>query len=332
MVVGLPFELAARQGGVLHRRQLREAGVSDAVVRRRSRDGSLAQVDAHVFVVSGAPPTWVQRAWIELHRSASPSIVGFRTAAQMHHVGRLSTSAIDVVELEKAKHRVGSQSLHRTTKLPGWQITAVDGVPVTTVARTVFDLASLVSPSRRRRGLVALSEQQVARALDDALARGVPIHQFERVLASLAGRGRSGTRLVRSLLLERGEGEAATESELEDLLEAVLVQFDIELPARQRVVGGTEAPIGRVDFVFQPQRVVLEADGRRHHTALLDAEGDRWRDLELAAAGYVAVRVTRRQLMLEPTRFARSLDALLAKRRPSGEAGPAPGANSVNAP
>jgi very-short-patch-repair endonuclease len=194
-------------------------------------------------------------------------------------------------------------------------MTEVDGIPVTTVARTVFDLASLVSPARRRRGLVALNEVQVARALDDALARGVPLHRFERVLASLAGRGRPGTRVMRELVLERSDGEPATESELEDLVEAVLVAAGVDLPTRQRVVGGTEAPVGRVDFVYQPERVVLEADGRRHHTALLDAEADRWRDLELAAAGYIAVRVTKRQLVHEPGRFARALDGVLLKRR-----------------
>lgn len=317
VAAAMPYDLAARQAGVLHRRQLREAGLSDALVRRRVRDGQLRQIDDHVFVVPGSPPTWHQRIWIELQRSASPSIVGFRTASQLHHVGRLTTGDVDVLELESTKHRPGARSLHRSTRIPGWQVTAVDGVPVTTVTRTVFDLASLVSSARRRRGLVALTAVQVERALDDAIARGVPLPQFERVLASLAGRGRAGTCLMRELLLDRSAGEAATESELEDLVEAVLSEFGIALPTRQVSVGGTEAPVGRVDFVFRPERVVLEADGRRHHTALLDAEADRWRDLELAAAGYVAIRVTKRQLVDAPARFAHGLDALLSKRRPN---------------
>jgi very-short-patch-repair endonuclease len=310
-----PVDLASRQAGVLHRRQLRESGVGDASLRRRVGDGRLRQIDDHVFVVPGSAPTWHQRIWIELHRSASPSVVGFRTASQLHHVGRLTTSDVDVLELEPMKHHPGTRTLHRSTRLPAWHVTAVDGIPVTTVARTIFDLASLVSPARRRRGLVALTDAQVERALDDAMARGVPLEQFERVLASLAGRGRAGTRLMRDLVLERSSGEAVTESELEDLVEVVLSEFGIELPSRQVSVGGTEAPVGRVDFVFRHERVVLEADGRRHHTALRDAEADRWRDLDLAAAGYVAIRVTQRQLVHEPGRFARGLDALLAARR-----------------
>jgi len=315
VTVSLPFDLAARQSGVLHRRQLRAAGFSDAVTRRRVASLQLVQVDDHVFVVAGSPPTWHQRIWIELQRSASPSVVAFRTAAQIHHVGRFAVSNVDVLELEPAKHDRRSQACHRSTRLPPWHLTTVDGIPITTVARTIFDLASLVSPARRRRGLPSATSGQVERALDDALARGMGLPQIERVLASLGGRGRPGTRLMRELVLDRSTGEGATESELEDLLVAVLEEHGIPLPTRQLSVGGTEAPLGRVDFVFRPERVVIEADGRRHHTALLDAEGDRWRDLELAAAGFVVVRVTGRQLIHEPRRFTRSIDALLEKRR-----------------
>lgn len=311
----LPYDVAARQAGVLHRRQLRAMAVPDDAIRRRVRDGLLIQVGSDVFVLAGSAPTRAREMWIELHRSASPSVVAFRTASELHHVGRLTTSAVDLLELEPAKHHPGGRTLHRTTRLPPWHVTTVDGIPATTVARTIFDLASLVSTARRRRGLVAVTQKQVERAFDDAIARGMPLARVERVFASLAGRGRPGTRLMRELILERADGEPATESELEDLVETVLREHGIELPTRQRSVGGTEAPVGRVDFVFRPERVVLEADGRRHHTALLDAEGDRWRDLELAAAGYVAVRVSKRQLVHEGPRFATALVALLGRRR-----------------
>lgn len=315
MQVVLPFDVGARQAGVLHRRQLREAGITRAAIARRVASGELVQVDDHVFVIPGSPPTWHQRIWIELQRSASPSVVGFRTASQLHHVGRITASDVDVLEIEPDKHHGAVAALHRSTRLPTWHLTTVDGIPVTSVTRTIFDLAGLVSPARRRRGLPSLAQVQVERALDDALARGVPLAQFERVLASLGGRGRPGTRLMRELVLERSDGEAATESELEDLVVAVFARHQIEVPTRQVAVGGTAAPVGRVDFVFRPERVVLEADGRRHHTALLDAESDRWRDLELAAAGYVCVRVTKRQLVQEPHRFATSIEELLGKRR-----------------
>ncbi len=136
--------------------------------------------------------------------------------------------------------------------------------------------------------------------------------RFQEVLDELGGRGRGGTVVLRTLLDERGEGFVATESELEDLLAEVLDYHRLPRPTRQRNVGGLEERIGRVDFLYQTERVVIEADGRKNHTALLDREGDAWRDLELTAAGFTVVRVTWRQLKNDPKRFVTSLERVLA--------------------
>ena len=134
------------------------------------------------------------------------------------------------------------------------------------------------------------------------------------MLSSLAARGRPGTVLFRELLAARGEGFVATESVLEDLLVEVLAEHDLPAPARQRTLGSALAPIGRVDFACLDGRVVLEADGRLRPAALLDAEADRGRDLELTAAGWVVIRVTWRQLVDEPQRFVAALRRVLADR------------------
>lgn len=56
------------------------------------------------------------------------------------------------------------------------------------------------------------------------------------------------------------------------------------------------AQLHRVGRFTNREVDVVEADGREHHTSLIDAEVDRWRDLALAAEGYVVIRVTSRQL------------------------------------
>ena len=145
------------------------------------------------------------------------------------------------------------------------------------------------------------------RALDDAIVqRGLSTSELADVVATLGRRGRPGTTLMRRLMAERGEGYVATESELEDLVRAVLERYGLPLPERQRVLGD-DHPVGRVDFVYLDARLVIEADSRRHHTALLDADQDRWRDLELTAAGFRVIRVTWHQLVHEPERFVAAL-------------------------
>jgi very-short-patch-repair endonuclease len=309
----LPTELSRRQAGVLRRDQLRSAGWSDASVRRAVERGELRAVGHRALLVAAVPPTWNQRAWVALAQAAPGAVISHRSASQLHRVGRISVSAIDVAEPEATNHGASGPSLHRTTALLAEHTTVVDGLPVTTLARTIFDLAGLVSPARRRRGLPSLTAAQVERALDDALVRGLALGQLEQVLAVLGGRGRPGTVLTRDLVEERSDGRAPTASELEDLVRCVLRTYGVPDPDRQ-VPLGAEDRTGFVDFAYRRERVVIEADGRQHHTALLDAEHDRWRDLRLAADGYVVVRITQRQLRREPARFATGVLDLLARR------------------
>lgn len=307
--------VARQQGGVVHRRQLRELGIDRQRLAGLVGRGQLIEVRRDVYVAAGAPPTWAQRAWIELLQGEPGAPLSHRTASRLHRVGRIVVDDIDVLEREPGWHRPALPARHRTTYLPSHHVTEVDGFPVTTLDRTVFDLCGLVSAARRRRGLPHLWEGQVARALDDALASSLTVAAAGRVLAEMGRRGRPGTRLMRQLMAERGDGYVATESELEDLVVAVLAAAGLPRPLRQRPLGSDEAPIGRVDFVYLDERVVIEANGRRHHTALLDADRDRWRDTELAAAGWVVVRVTWRQLVHEPERFLAALRRLLERRR-----------------
>ncbi|QXC63137.1 DUF559 domain-containing protein [Aquihabitans sp. G128] len=304
--------VAGSQAGTVHRRQLAEAGLADRVIARQVTAGLLTVEHPDVFRLAGAPRTWQQELWLALLSARSASVVSHRSAARLHHVGRFATEHIDLVEVEHHSNRVRGAAAHRSLLLPPHHRTEVDGIPVTTVERTVFDLAGQVSIKRWRRGLPSLRQHQVARALDDAIAGGVEPRRFTAVLDELGGRGRGGTRVMRELMEQRGEGYAATESELEDLLNEVLDRFGLPLPVRQRNLGGLEDRVGRVDFVFTEERVVIEADGRKNHTALLDREGDAWRDLELAAAGFRVIRVTWGQLTTDPRRFVAALRAVLA--------------------
>lgn len=309
--------LLARQGGAVHRRQLREVGIDHRRLAALVRTGELVAARDHVFVAAASPDTWQRQAWVELLDAPVGSVLGVRTAARTHRVGRFATfDGIDVVEVEEAWHRPARRGApRRTTWLPPHHRAVVDGLPVTSLARTLFDLAALVSPARRRRGLPSLTEREVARAVDDALSRRLTIDALHRVVGEMGRRGRAGTSLMRRLVDERSEGYEATESELEDLLVAVLVAAGVPLPSKQRDLGG-RTPVGRVDFVYLGARVIIEADSRKHHSALMDAEADRWRDLELSGAGFIVVRVSWRQLTLEPERFVAGLLELLRRRDP----------------
>jgi very-short-patch-repair endonuclease len=98
---------------------------------------------------------------------------------------------------------------------------------------------------------------------------------------------------------------------LEALVLAVLEAGGLGPPDRQEWVGGTQARVGRVDFVYREARLVIEADSRRHHSAWLDVQADHRRDLLLLAAGWNLVRVNWHQLVEEPELFVRAVRAKL---------------------
>ncbi len=98
---------------------------------------------------------------------------------------------------------------------------------------------------------------------------------------------------------------------------AVIASAGLPLPACQRTLGDDDL-VGRVDFLYEAERVVIECDGRRHHFGKVDAERDRWRDLELSAAGWLVIRVTWWQLVHQPERFT---DAVAARAGPTTGAG-----------
>jgi hypothetical protein len=171
----------------------------------------------------------------------------------------------------------------------------VDGVPVTTLCRTLLDLASV------------LSRRQLERAMNEAEVRGLtdPVGLPELLRRHPR---RQGNRAVRILLGARASGttRGPLEERFADLLEGA------NLPAPER---NASVAVGTgfltVDCLWRPQRVVVELDGRAFHDTSLAFEEDRRRDRLLHAAGWRVVRVTWRQLRDEGGAVLDDLSAAL---------------------
>jgi len=159
------------------------------------------------------------------------------------------------------------------------------GITVTTVARTLFDLASSMPGRVLER---ALDEAEMRELYDfaslDALVRA---HAGERGAAALAR------------ALRHDAGTTPTKSELEELLLSICDRHGIERPAVNADVAGLE-----VDFLFAKRRLVVEADSWAFHRTRRAFERDRERDAILARAGYRTLRFTHRQLTREPAMVA----------------------------
>jgi hypothetical protein len=171
-------------------------------------------------------------------------------------------------------------TLHRYA---GAKLTTVEGIAVTTIAQTLFDLPTRVSPWR------------LERATDDALlAQRLLVADLDERLRFYADSRRPGLPRIRPLVLERLEdGWTAPESELEARLIAVLAKVPNAPPmVRQAPLPWRSTRPGRVDLLLPAQRLIIEADGRRWHTRVDDFDKDKWRDNEAVAHGYRVLHFT----------------------------------------
>ncbi|MEY2476780.1 MAG: hypothetical protein QOG87_2095 [Actinomycetota bacterium] len=235
----------------------------------------------------GAPRTWRQGVSAATH--AGPGgVAGYRTAAALFRVPGFAENRLETVRQVNARPVSRLSVVHRTRWLPPWHVTTIDGVRVTTIARTLFDLGAVVSFPRLRR------------AVNNALAmRLVTYEQLDAMLQEMAERGRSGTRPMRAVLAKLGPGTMPSESALEIEFEEFLEAHNEPLPTRQANVGGDHW-IGRTDFRDEGTPILFELDGRTYHQQELDREADAVRDAELSAAGFALLRIPRRLLKERP--------------------------------
>jgi very-short-patch-repair endonuclease len=187
----------------------------------------------------------------------------------------------------------------------------VDGIPVTTVARTVFDLASCVHPSRAER------------ALDNALTRKlVDLESMRATTIELLRPGRTGSALMRQLLAVRGAGYIPPASGMEARVLALLAAVGIEM--EWQVDRGGDVWIGRVDFYYRRLRLVIEVDSDLHHDSKLDVESDERRDAALRAAGFEVLRIKEQLLRESSQDVVVVVREALARRKHDLKAEPVP--------
>jgi hypothetical protein len=204
----------------------------------------------------------------------------------------MSTNRIDVTAVRSSTYRRPGITLHRARDLQAEDSACHEGIPVTSIARTLLDLAEVV-PHRR-----------LDRAVEEAERRGLfNLPDVDRLVAR--NFRRRGATLLRAVLGEYRE-PAPTRSELERRFLDLCRDAALPPPAVNAFVTGLE-----VDFVWHDCRLVVELDGHEFHRTRAAFERDRVRDAALQLAGCRVVRLTHRRLTEEPAEVAGTIRSLL---------------------
>ena len=286
--------LAALQHGVVSWRQLIDAGVGRGAIEHRVRVGWLHRIHRGGFAVGHRPLTREAR-WMAAVLACGDGAGLSHACATAHWEIRPYTGTwIDVtVPTTAGRTRRDRIRLHRSSTLNADDVTTHRGIPVTTIARTLLDVAATL----REPSLARTIEQTEIRRLFDLAA-------VERTFARHPTHP-GVTRLRRALALYRDD--EFSRSELEKAFLALCDAHGIPRPLVNHIVEGKE-----VDFFWPDQRVIVETDGRATHFTIAAYEDDRARDAYLLALGYRVLRFTELQVRRDGATVAGRLAAVLA--------------------
>ena len=282
--------LAGAQHGVVMRAQLLDAGLSSRTIERRVERRQLHRLHRGVYSL-GDPKPSVRGRWLAAVLACGQgAVLSHRSAASLWRLARQGNGPVEVTaaagrrRLGIALHECGLHEADRAV---------VDSIPVTSVARTLFDLAEEVD------------EQGLARAFEEAdRLRLLEMRALEDVCARC--RGRRALRPVQRLIEEARE-PGWTRSDLEERFAIFCREHEL-LPTDTNV----ELLGHEVDALWIGERLVVELDGFAYHRHRAAFENDRAKDAAMQAAGYRVVRITDRRLEREPSAIAEELRRLLA--------------------
>lgn len=288
---------AAGQFGVVSRAQAISAGLTATMIQRRLESGRWASAHPGVYVVAGAPASWLQALMAATLSSGADAVISHGAAATLFGLRGFKERRIEVT----CPSRIGQRPflVHRVQSLAAADVTKVRGIPATTAARTLIDLAAR-EPAER-----------LAVALDDALLRGlVSVPRLQWCIQALAGPGRRGIALFRDLVAARAGVGPVPESALETRMLSALERHHLPPPVLQR-----EVRVGRrryrLDFAYVDQRVAIETVGFGVHGGRSSWEKDLARHNDLVRAGWRIVYVTWWDLAEREAETMRRIQALL---------------------
>jgi very-short-patch-repair endonuclease len=284
-------ELEGPEGawGVFTRRELRAAGLDKSAITRRVRDERLHRMYRNVYSV--APPSLLrpEARWRgAVLACGEDAALSHRSAAVLWGLLEDRWNFVDVITPRRGRKGTEGIELHRTRRLGDDDVVVVRGIRVTSVERTLLDLADVVSLRVLRR---AARQAEALR-----LPTGSPRRKAH---------GRRGAPALGALALQRAD-VALTKSELESRFLRLCRRFGIPKPEVGPVIEGKER-----DFAWRDERLVVEVDGHATHGTRFAFEDDRLRDLALVRAGWRAVRFTYAQVTFDAAEVAAALRDLL---------------------
>src|SRR6266545_3664161 len=268
-------ELARVQWGVVSREQLFRLGASRAGVDTWLRRGRLHRLHRGVYAVGHAHLGREGRRLAAVLACGEGAVLSHRTAAA--HWGLLETQSARIdITAPRSRDGMPGIRLHTSRSLTARDTDTHEGIPITSIARTLLDLAATVRADRLER---ALAQAERMRLYDHT------------AITDVIGRA-NGHRGKAALTRATAREPKLTRSELEAIFLSLVRQAGLPEPEANLPLAAHDHPRLEPDFYCATYRLVVETDGWETHRTRSAFRRDRRRDAALVAAGWRVMRFT----------------------------------------
>lgn len=288
------LQVMSTQHWVATRRQASAIGLDRNAIGRRIRSGRLVEPVPGVLAVAGIEWTWEARLAAALLCGGRGAAVSHRAAAKLHRLNGFDRAPVEI-SARRPRNRFGDEIVHLSRDLGPVDVTRVGWFAVTTVARTLLDLAPMIG------------RRTLTRTFDDARRRDlVTTEQLRQRLAALRRKGRPGVAITESVLDVEGDA-VVLGSTLERMFLELLDQWGLPRPERQVSVLRPDGTRARLDLAYLERRVAIELDGHGSHATRTERAYDSARQNDIVLDGWLVLRFTYEQVRHEPEFVVRTV-------------------------
>ena len=281
-----------QQDGLISRAQALDAGLTGRQIEYCVASGRWVReargVYRHAAVVASGL-TRLRAAWM-----AYGGLASHRSAAALHHFDGYTLNTVELTVAPGANRGVKGVRFHQSTQLDLAKPVEREGILATGLARTVLDLAAVVSPKR------------LDRTVDAVLRSGqLRLSDLWGVLASHARRGRPGCAALKASLEERFGGEPVPLSAWSRMVAELLTDAGLDYPALEHRIHDARGDfVAQVDLAYPSQWVAIELDSARWHDNRESFVEDRRRRNEITLAGWNVLNFTWDDYASRPERLS----------------------------
>lgn len=273
--------IAEVQRGLIHRRQLIQAGIGHDGIQHRLRGGRLHKLYRSVYVVGRPRLEPLAAAMAAVMQADGNGVLSHRTSGAIWGMVDAPESPIELTVAGNGLRSRRGLIVRRVNSLSAADVRIRKGLPVTSPARTLLDLAAVLTIDELESALAIARRRKLA--TDAEIRAAIDRARHSKGVATLR------------MLLSDGTHPRLTRSAYERKLLKLVNAAQLPEPIPNAKVEGIE-----VDLYWPKQRLIVEFDSVAFHSDRKAFERDRLRDQKLIAAGYRVLRITARQLDTTP--------------------------------